>query len=537
MASDSMGSSGSANGTSRRDFLRGAAVGAGALGIGLAGCGGSSGTTTSPAATTSSAAKGTPKRGGTLRMGLTGGGSADTLDPNIVITYPSFAGLSMIYDTLILLDNNVQPYPGLATEVTSNKDATVWTIRLRKGVEFHNGRELTADDLAFTFVRATGSKNSSFYGPLTPVNLKEMKKLDKYTLRVPMKQPWSILEDALPANFTLPVLPVGFDPKHAIGTGPYKLKTFTPGQEIATVRNDNYWVTGQPYFDGVTVTEYADETSQVNAMVANQEDAISDFTAASIPSLQSGGAKVVTSKTGAWNVFCMRCDLAPFNDARVRQALRLIVDRPQMLALVFGTEGRVANDLFGIFDPVYDHSIPQREQDIQQAKSLLKQAGHENLHLTLVTADVAVGAVKQSEVFAQQAKAAGVTVSLHQMTSSQLYGPNFLKWPFSMDTWGYASYFVQSRLSYIAPPMLNESHWANPRYQQLFNEAMAITDPGKRTGIAHEMQMLEWNQSGYIIPHNITLFDAVSSRVLGVEPSLVGTSFNFYQQLKTMSFA
>ena len=346
-----------------------------------------------------------------------------------------------------------------------------------------------------------------------------------------------MMKQVLPANFTFPVLPEGFDPKHPVGTGPFKLVSFTPGVQLTTERNPDYWITGLPYLDGVKVTEYADETSEVNAILSGVEDAIGAITGPSLSSIQQdSNLKAIISKTGGWNPICMRMDVAPFNDVRVRQAMRLLVDRPQMLDLVFHGHGLVANDLFGIFDPVYDRSIPQRVQDVAQAKFLLKQAGQEGLNVTLTTADVAAGAVEQCTVFAQQASAGGVHVSLQTIPTAQLYGKSYLSWPFSVDTWAYTFYYPQARFSNVYPIILNETHFNIPAYTALFNEAMRTVESSKLTELAHEMQMIEWNQGGYIIPVNYPIIDVVSKRVFGAQPSKVGQSFNFFQQFKTMWF-
>jgi peptide/nickel transport system substrate-binding protein len=523
-------------GRGRRDFLK---LAAGATGIALGGalldaCSSSASPSTSGTRTTAA------KRGGTLRVGLTGGGSDDSLNPNLTITIPAFAGLAMLYDCLISLDDHMVPHYALATEVSPNSDATVWTIRLRDGVTFHNGKDLTADDLAFTFnwiVKGNSVSPPSLEAKLLPIDLASMKKLDRLTLQVPCTRPWSMMSQVLPANFTFPVLPEGFDPKHPVGTGPFKLVSFTPGVQLTTERNPDYWITGLPYLDGVRITEYTDETSQVNAMLSGVEDAMGAISGASLPSVeQDSNLKAIISKTGGWNPICMRMDVPPFNDVRVRQAMRLLVDRQQMLDLVFYGHGLVANDLFGIFDPVYDRSIPQRVQDVPQAKFLLKQAGQEGLNVTLTTAAVAAGAIQQCEVFAQQASAGGVHVSLQTIPTSQLYGPEYLSWHFSVDTWAYTFYFPQARFSNVYPPILNECHFSIPAYTALFNEAMRTVEFNKLAELAHEMQTIEWNQGGYIIPINYPIIDVVSKRVFGAQPSEVGQSFNFFQQFKTMWF-
>ena len=194
---------------------------------------GSSGTVTTTQTPTSQK----PKPGGTLRAGLTGGGAQDTFNPNVAATYPAFAGFASIYDTLISTDDHMQYNYSAASEVSSNSDATVWTIRLRPGITFHNGKDATADDLIATLQWTLGAKVPSPYAGLLPFDLANMKKLDRLTLRVPCKVPWSIVREVLPTNYTFPLLPVGFDPNHPIGTGPFKFVSHTPGQQLVVTRN------------------------------------------------------------------------------------------------------------------------------------------------------------------------------------------------------------------------------------------------------------------------------------------------------------
>ena len=177
-------------------------------------------------------------------------------------------------------------------------------------------------------------------------------------------------------------------------------------------RNGSYWRSGLPYFDTVTIIDFPDVAAQVNALRGGQIDAMTDVPAAQITVVTGQSGLAILEGQGAdWRPLCMAIDMPPFDNNDVRQAFRLIVDRNAMLQQVFSGHGRVANDLYSPFDPAYDSSLPQRHQDIAQAKSLLKAAGQENLKVTMVTAPVNAGVVEMSQVFATQAKQAGVTVN------------------------------------------------------------------------------------------------------------------------------
>src|SRR5262249_33799881 len=144
---------------------------------------------------------------------------------------------------------------------------------------------------------------------------------------------------------------------------------------------------------------------------------------------------ILRSETGGWRPFTMRVDVAPFNDVRVRQAMRLIVDRQQMVDQALLGEGRVAHDLYNPFDPCYAKDLPQRKQDLDKARALLKEAGHEALSVELVTAPVNAGVVEASQVLVEQAKAAGIDIRLRKLDPSSFFGPDYLKYTFAVDNW------------------------------------------------------------------------------------------------------
>ena len=520
----------------RRRFLQAAAttaLGAGA-GVALAACGSSSSPPASSSTTTSTTSASQPRRGGTLRAAISGGSSSDTLDAQNGITEADFARLAQLYDPLVTQTPGAVPQLVLADEISPNSDATVWTIRIKKGITFHNGKPLTADDVMYSFQRiANPKKPLQGFSGLQPVDLANMKKLDNWTVQLPCHKPYAILDQALSGFFFYYyIVPVGYNAKHPVGTGPFKYKSFVPGSESTCVRNENYWQTGLPYLDEVVATDYSDETSQVNAMQGGQADVADLLTYASIHTLQASGLNTLVSPSGTWTPFTMRVDVAPLSDVRVRQALRLVVDRPQMRTLIFGDNGLIGNDLFGIWDPSYDHQIPQRHQDIAQAKSLLKKAGHESLSIQLVTADVASGTVQAATVFAQQAAAAGVDVSLRSLTVTDFYGKNYLQWAFAQDYWSYAPYLVQVGNATLPTSPYNECHFDDPHYNALYAEAIRTVDDAKRTQIIHEMQEIDYTTGGYIIPYFVPIIDGYTSHVHGLVPSKVGiplANFGFAQ--------
>jgi peptide/nickel transport system substrate-binding protein len=499
---------------SRRRLLinSGIVVGGAMLAGPLAACG----TTSNNAGTPSSS----PKSGGTFRLGVTGGGSGDIIDGQKIVTKPDQARLVAGFETLLEYDENYKlQTTGLAESVTQDAPDK-WTIRLKQGITFHNGKTLSADDVIYSLQRISDPAQGLFgTAGLASVDPNNITKMDDRTVRLNLKQADSTIADQL-GQYYNGMVPVGYTRAgDQIGTGPFKVQSFTKGQQSVHVKNTNYWRSGQPYFDQVTIIDFPDVAAQVNALLSGQIDAMTDIPAAQISVVSSHGGLAVLEGQGAdWRPLCMAIDMKPFDDNRVRQAFRLMVDRNAMVQQVFSGHGRIANDLYSPFDPAYDSALPQRHQDIAQAKSLLHQAGQDNLVVDLHTTDGAAGMVDSANIFATQAKAAGVTVNVHN--DPNYYGDQYLKLAFSVDFWGTRNFLPQVANGSIPTAPYNECHWPptsgnGSDYISLYQQALKEPNAGKRADIIHQMQTEEYNYGGYIIPMFNNLVDAYSSKVAG----------------------
>jgi peptide/nickel transport system substrate-binding protein len=512
---------------SRRDFMKTAAAGSLAAGAGglLAGCG------ISPTATFAAhqQVSGPPRRGGSLLAAITGGSSADTLDPLSAVSNADFSRVNNLYEPLLGLTADAQPQFVLAEELTPNATATEWTLRLRPGITFHNGKDLTADDVIYTFRTVLNPKApGAAAAGLASIDAAGMTKLDPLTVRIPCTTPFATLLEALSIPTYSDVIPVGYDPAKPVGTGPFKLQSFTPGTQSTFVRYDGYWQSGLPYLDEVVITDYADPTSQLNALLAGEVDVANLLSSDVVDVVQSQGKNVLISEGGGWNPFTMRVDTAPFKDVRVRQALRLVVDRPQMLEILFGGRGTIGNDVFGIWASEYDHSLPQRHQDLDQARSLWKAAGMDGTTIQLVSSDIGQGTIQAAQVLAQQASEAGIKVNVNQVTVTDFFGTSYLKWVFAQDFWYFNFYLPQVSLATLPTAPFNECHFDNPAYTSLYQQAIATVDSAKRTQLAHEMQRIDYTEGGYIIPFFPPVIDGYGSNVNGLLPTKAGLSLNAY---------
>jgi len=470
----------------------------------------------------------TPKRGGTFRIGVSGGSAKDFIDGQNIVTRPDQARIVTGWETLVGFDSKFKlAFNGLAESIEHNKKGDVWTIRVRSGIEFHNGKTLGAADVIYSLQRLINPKLGLFGGAaLKSLNPNAMKKLDKRTVRLTWKQPDGTILDAL-GQYIAGVVPVGYSPKAVgaakpnIGTGPYKLQSFTPGQQSTHVRNPNYWRSGQPYFDKVIIIDFPDDTARVNALLGGQVDAITDVPPAQVAVVNNhSGTHVLESPSAAWTPICMRVDAAPFDDVRVRQAMRLIANRPQMVQQALSGHGKIGNDLYAPFDEAFASDLPQRVQDIAKAKSLLKAAGHDGLTVDLQSTNGALGMNEGAQVFAQQAKAAGVTINVKILDSGAFYGDQYLKWPMSTDFWGSRNYLSQVAAGSLPTSPYNETHWPDSKdnsFLSLYNQALRTVDRAKQKTILHEMQKMEYDNGGYILWGFSTLLDGYGTKVKGLK--------------------
>jgi peptide/nickel transport system substrate-binding protein len=511
MTNDDAGSLPENSGYSRRQIFQ--FTGAAALAVGgaqmLAACGSDS---------SSSGGGGPQKSGGQLIHGATGGSSKDTLDAHRPVTAPDIARVSNLFEPLLFWDNDYKIAPALAESVTPSTDATEWTIKLRSGVTFHNGKDVTPEDVLATLRRVADPKAPTSAGGTlsTILDFDATKKVDATTVLIKLKQPYAVL-DFLLAEYTLGIVPADYDPAKPVGTGAFKYKSFTPGKNSVFTKYDDYWG-DKAFVDELQIQDFSDPSAQVNALLAGQVQTIDNLPYNLIDSVKKQGGQILEAATGAWVPFTMRVDAAPFSDVRVRQALRLICDRQQMIDSALSGYGTLGNDLYAPLDPAFAKDLPQRVQDIDQAKSLLKAAGKEGLQVQLFTGDdIGSVAPASAALFVQQAKKAGVDVKV--VKKNPFYGDDYLSYPFGQDFWNTRNYIPQAAVSTLKGGTYNETHFNNPKFAGLINSASKETDEAKRTSLLQDAQKIEYDEGGFIIWGFRKQVDGISSKTQGVKPS------------------
>ena len=319
---------------SRRAFLRTAGAAAGALAV--------------PGLGARRVLAQGDKYGGLLRVSVTFGLS--TINPVMHISGAEWTATKWMYNNLTRLNFKREVVPDLADSWSAADGARVWTFKLRPGVKFHSGRELVADDVVVTFTTLLDAKTASPYrGEVGPID--KVEAVDKHTVRFTMRAPFSIFPETVSVPNARIVAREGLADLKALaarefGTGPFKLKEFVPGDRLVVERFGDYFRKGQPYLDGAMLRVFPEPTTELTAFKSKEVDLISGLT----PDLFSqvatlAGAEAMAVAGGTFAAVILPADKPPFNDNRVREALKLCADRTLMLAAIHNGQGEVGNDL------------------------------------------------------------------------------------------------------------------------------------------------------------------------------------------------
>lgn len=505
----------------RRRFLLGAGgVGLLALGAPLlsAGCG-----TVAPAGHPTSDA---PRRGGTLRTVFAGtSASADVLDPHVAPHSAGGALSKSVWDHLVEYNNDLTLRYRLAESLEPNVDGTEWRLHVRRGVEFSDGSPLTARDVMWSLERMLDSDKPSA-GDLSMVDLPATRTDGEHSVVVAMNEPLADFGSVL-AGWYVYVIKEGTDDFDAmtlpVGTGPFALESWSPGDRTRLVRNDRHW-DGAPNLDAVEILQIAATEPRLNAFLSGEADVVYELAPMQGNALrEQPDIYLVTPPAGVMSAFQMRVDTPPFDDPRVREAMRLSVDRQAMVDSVFYGFAEQGNDLYGKGAPFYHDGLPQRSYDPDRARTLLREAGHENLTVTLHTADVSPGQLESATLFAEQAKRSGITVELQTEPGDIYFSQISGNRPFTQTGWWNYSldYFYGQALTSEAPD--NGTGWKNPGWDRTFQQARATMDVDRRAELYRQLQEELWTDGGHIL-HTFALQPtAVRSHVRGIRDGVPGT--------------
>lgn len=452
--------------------------------------------------------------GGTLRVGLASLSDADATDPAEATTPGGYVLAKQLFDTLTEFGPEGTWVGRLAESVTAGDTADVWTVVLRDAT-WHDGTPVTSDDVIASFKRWF-TEDLPPAGSLPFVDPDGIQRVDEKTLTFNLSYPTVVFPEALTSPL-MAIVPQDFDPANPIGSGPFTLSSNDPGIRLTFAANPDYWGEG-PYVDTLEVISYADGTSETNALstgqidlAANIDPTLIDVLAAQSP--DSGTFAYPTSGTLTW---AMNVEQEPFDDVAVRQALRLAVDRQQIIDQVYNGFGRLGNDYFSPFDPMYS-DLPQRERDPEAAKQMLTDAGYElPVHVELTGAPNQPTSDRQNEMIVAQAAEAGFDITFNKVDVATFYGDAYGTYPLSLSYWGYAGIFDQAAMTIIKDAPWNGTKWNDPEFDDLYVEAVQTLDESARQELVEKMQTIEYERGPYIVPIFVDAIIAHSPKVSGM---------------------
>jgi peptide/nickel transport system substrate-binding protein len=526
----------------RREFFqRGAMVGMSLplLSVLAAACGGSSSSSSSSssggAAPATSAAAGGGKTGGTIRISILKPNNA--VDPLLANNTGSL-GMLAFTGEFLTMDEDKQLKPWLAESWTSNADASEWTFKIKSGVKFNDGTPMTAKDVAATFNRLADPKNksnalSTLGGVLTTGNATAP---DDTTVVFKLDSPnGSFPYYTSNDNYNAIILPASYAggfTKTWPGTGPWKNTAYTEGQSAAFSANPDYWGP-KPKQATLQVTMHPDEGSAVTALQSGQVDAVQQISVSGGQAiLNDPNYTVLTIQASTHRELSMRCDKDPFTDKRVRQAIALTLDRPQIVQGLFQGKSDLGND--SPFAPVFaqtDTSIAQRAQDIAKAKQLLSDAGHGSGFSTQLVGVDQQEIKDYAQLVAESAKQIGVNISLKIEGGDVYYGNTFgssdwLDSIMSLVDYGHRgvpNLFLTAPLqTYDAKKgtgVWNAAHFANAQYDKLVADYIAAVDLPSQKKLAGQIETLLLDETPIIFAYFYNYLAAAKKNVQGLRVS------------------
>lgn len=501
-----------ARGASRRDVLKLLA------GAGLALAGASNVVTLAGAAATAR-----PRHGGRVRVATATSSIADTLDPAKLANQTDYARSRMLYSCLTRFDGGLTPQPALA-ERSETADARHWRFHLRRGVSFHDGKPLHADDVVFSLMRhkepATASKAKIFADQIESVRA-----LSPDEVEVRLHEPNADLP-AMLATFWFAIVPAGTrDFNRGIGTGPFKLKEFKRGLRSLMVRNPNYWRDGRPYVDEVEMSGLSDEGARVNALLSGDLDLVAAIDPRSVRRVEGNrGFRVFRQSSGQYSNLAMRQDMTPGRNRDFVRAVQLLFDRKRIAESVALGNAIVAND-----HPIHPSNrfwfagLPQRELDLDKARYHFRRSGLGSAPIPVVASPVATYTVEMTLALQQTARKIGMNLDLRRMPPDGYWSNH---WGKSAVGWGNVNprpnadavltQFFQSGASG------NDAHWQDPKFDQLLLAARSEIDEARRKALYADMQVMIHEQGGVAIPLFISSLDAHNARLKGLSAIPVG---------------
>jgi peptide/nickel transport system substrate-binding protein len=453
-----------------------------------------------------SALAATPKSGGRIRVGLAHGSTTDSIDPaTFENAFTQFSGAG-VRNSLTEVSNSGELVGELAESWEASPDARTWTFKLRKGVEFHNAKTMTAADVIASINHHRGEDSKSgakgVVDPITEI------KADGDNVVVFNLGEGNADFPYIVSDYHLVMMPSTADGKvdwqSGVGTGAFVLESYEPGVRIKMKRFGNYFKEARGHFDEAEVITVADVAARTNALTTDEVDVVDRLDIKTLHLLKRNkNLRIEETSGNAHYTFAMRCDTAPFDDNHVRLALKWGLDREALLKTILRGRGYLGNDHpIGRANRYFASELPQRQLDADKAKFHLKKAGLSSLKVQLSAADAAFGgAVDAAVLYKEHAAPAGIDIEVVREPNDGYWSNVWMKKPWSAVYWGgRPTEDWMFSTAYAEGAAWNDSFWSHERFNKLLIEARAELDQTKRRDMYVEMQRIVSDEGGVVVP-------------------------------------
>jgi peptide/nickel transport system substrate-binding protein len=461
------------------------------------------------------------QRGG--RINVATRASIDMMEPHLRFTIEDVFANMHLYSGLVRAGVDLEPVPDLATSWDSNDEGDEWTFEVREGVRFHNGREFTAQDVADSFERLLDPETGAAFRVQVSM-IEEIEIPDDATAIFRLNRPYGGFPTLLSNDFAMivPVEEAETLAEQPVGTGPYRLDQHMPAERTVLVRNDDYWdPDNPPYLDEIHFIVMGEESTMLTALQGGDIDLLVDVTGPSVQMVEAvDNVENDEVITGSHLTVIMAADEDPWNDVRVRQALKLTVDREGVLeAAVQGYGVTAADQPIPPIDPMYP-DIPIPERDIERARELLAEAGYpDGIDLELHSSGGRVGMLEVALSVQEMAEEAGFRIEVQSHPIDTFWADIWMQVPMSVSNWNMrlpADQMLQ--VGFTSDADWNEGKWRNEEFDELVLEAQATPDPDDRREIITEACALLAEDGSIGIPIFRSGIDAWNTRVRNYQP-------------------
>ncbi|MDA0786451.1 MAG: ABC transporter substrate-binding protein [Proteobacteria bacterium] len=458
-------------------------------------------------------------------LGYESDGEKQSMDPAELLGTDNTYHIQAVYEPLVDRDSAMQPYPVLANSWESNSDGTVWTFYLRQGVTFHDGTAFDSGDVVYSIQRILDPNispgGSQVFGFLTGAKIEA---IDTYTVRITLPQPVVELPLLIATKYSM-IVPEGAQAEdlrvHGVGTGPFMQEEFTINGPVRILRrNPNYWQAGLPIAECLEIRVITESMSRAAAIMNGEADLALVVDPVTLTTLGDNSDVNLISTSGATALFlAMWTDTPPFDDVRVRTAMKLVVDREAIVETVLLGYGEPGNDVPIPPSSPNAYRSDIKVQDIGKAKELLAEAGYPNgLDVDLYTSDSFSGMKLLAEVYAEMAKEAGIRVNVVNTPVEGYWDTIWLKYPLVISYMAARPPGEALANTYLTTSPWNETHWYSDEYDALLNQANATVDPVQRRELYQEAQRIISEDGGNVLPAFAVTVSALRKGCSGFQP-------------------